>query len=98
MRLRSLFALAALATALGVRAEGPTSAAWRPFDLGAHHRAVSTKSAAAQKAFDQGLVWSFAFNHDESERAFREAARVDPGLAMAWWGIALVNGPHINNI
>ena len=25
------------------------------------------------------------------------SARQDPGLAMAWWGIALVNGPHINN-
>ncbi|MBK9064495.1 MAG: hypothetical protein IPL89_15085 [Acidobacteria bacterium] len=97
MRLHSLFTLAALAAALGARAEEPAAAAWRPFDLGAHQRAVSTKSAAAQKAFDQGLVWSFAFNHDESERAFREAARVDPGLAMAWWGIALVNGPHINN-
>jgi len=98
MRLRSLFALAALAAAFGAQADEPAAPVWKPFDLGSHRRAVSTKSAAAQKAFDQGLVWSFAFNHDESERAFREAARVDPGLAMAWWGIALVNGPHINNI
>ena len=71
--------------------------AWRPFNLGTHHRAVSTKSAAAQAAFDQGLMWSFAFNHDEAMRAFDEAARQDPDLAMAWWGMALVNGPHINN-
>lgn len=71
--------------------------AWRPFDLGRHHRPVSTRSAAAQKAFDQGLIWSYAFNHGDAERAFREAARQDPGLAMAWWGVALVNGPHINN-
>jgi tetratricopeptide (TPR) repeat protein len=71
--------------------------AWKPFDLGTHHRAVSTKSPAAQLAFDQGLMWSFAFNHDEAMRAFGEAAKQDPNLAMAWWGIALVNGPHINN-
>lgn len=81
-----------------ISAAGPEGEAWRPFELGSHGRPVSTKSAAAQKAFDQGLIWSFAFNHDEAERAFREAVRVDPGLAMAWWGIALVNGPHINNI
>lgn len=78
-------------------AERAAASGWRPFDLGRHSRVVSTKSAAAQKAFDQGLVWSFAFNHDEAVRAFSEAARLDPGLAMAHWGIALVNGPHINN-
>jgi len=53
--------------------------------------------AEAQKAFDQGLIWAFSFNHDEAERAFAEARRLDPNLAMASWGIALVNGPHINN-
>jgi tetratricopeptide (TPR) repeat protein len=77
--------------------EDPAAASWRPFDLGPYTRPVSTRSAEAQRAFDQGLVWSYAFNHDEAERAFAEAARLDPGLAMAHWGIALVNGPHINN-
>ncbi|MHB8797720.1 MAG: hypothetical protein ACYDBY_04575 [Thermoanaerobaculia bacterium] len=71
--------------------------AWRPFELGSYTRPVSTRVAQAQRAFDQGLVWAFAFNHDEAERAFAEAARRDGTLAMAWWGIALVNGPHINN-
>lgn len=75
----------------------PAPAAWEPFDLGPHHRPVSTASPAAQFAFDQGLVWAYAFNHDEAQRAFAEAARQDPGLAMAHWGVALVNGPHINN-
>jgi tetratricopeptide (TPR) repeat protein len=67
------------------------------FDLGSHTRPVSTTNPEAQKAFDQGLVWSFSFNHGDAEKAFREAARLDDGLAMAWWGVALVNGPHINN-
>lgn len=70
---------------------------WRPFELGSYSRPVSTGVSEAQKAFDQGLVWAFAFNHEEAERAFAEAARRDPSLAMAWWGVALVNGPHINN-
>lgn len=82
---------------LGEEKKPPSAGGWRPFDLGTHHRAVSTKSKEAQQAFDQGLIWAFAFNHDEAERAFREAARRDPKLAIAWWGISLVNGPHINN-
>ncbi len=75
----------------------PDAAPWRPFDLGSYHRTITTASPAAQLAFDQGLIWAYAFNHDESQRAFEEAARLDPRCAMAYWGIALVNGPHINN-
>jgi len=66
-------------------------------NLGRHHRAVSTKSPEAQRWFDQGLVLVFAFNHDEAIRSFGEATRLDPSFAMAWWGIALANGPHINH-
>src|SRR5215211_3867102 len=82
------------ALAAGGQAPAPPYAV---FALGRHHRAVSTTNADAQNAFDQGLVWSFSFNHGDAERAFREAARLDETLAVAWWGIALVNGPHINN-
>ena len=83
--------------AVPIPEDHPASPGWRPFDLGSYSRPVSTRSPDAQRAFDQGLVWAYAFNHDEAERAFAEAARLDPGLAMAHWGIALVNGPHINN-
>ena len=44
----------------------------------------------------QGLNLAYAFNHAEARRAFREAARLDPNLAMAYWGQALVLGPNIN--
>lgn len=64
--------------------------------MGNHHRKVTTTSDLAQKYFDQGLNWSFAFNHDEAIRSFEQAARFDPHCAMAWWGVALANGPHIN--
>ena len=64
--------------------------------LGSHHREVTTSSPLAQKYFDQGLTWAFAFNHDEAIRSFQKAAQLDPDCAMAWWGVALCNGPHIN--
>src|SRR5262245_25292524 len=65
-------------------------------DLGDHRHPVTTKSATAQRYFDQGLRLVYAFNHDEAIRAFREAARLDPGCAMAWWGIAFASGPNYN--
>ena len=61
-----------------------------------HNFPVTTNSKEAQKFFNQGLFFTFAFNHAEAERAFREAARLDPSCAMAHWGIALSLGPNIN--
>lgn len=65
--------------------------------MGSHARRIQTVSAQAQRFFNQGLVWAYAFNHDEAIRSFEAAADLDPDCAMAWWGIALCNGPHINN-
>ena len=65
-------------------------------NLGTHTFPVSTKNAQAQLFINQGLNLSYAFNHAEAGRAFREAARLDPKLAMAYWGQALVLGPNIN--
>ena len=57
---------------------------------------VSTGSAESQYFFDQGLRLTYAFNHSEALRSFKEAARLDANNAMAWWGQALVLGPNIN--
>ena len=65
--------------------------------LGSHGRLVTTASPEAQRYFNQGLCFLYAFNHDEAIRSFRAAAELDPSCAMAWWGIAVANGPHINN-
>jgi len=65
--------------------------------LGGRGRKVTTSSPEAQRYFDQGLGFLFAFNHDEALRAFHRAAELDPTCAMAFWGIAYANGPHINN-
>ncbi len=64
--------------------------------LGNHKFPVSTKNAQAQLFMNQGLNLSYAFNHAEAGRAYREAARLDPNLAMALWGEALALGPNIN--
>jgi tetratricopeptide (TPR) repeat protein len=60
------------------------------------HRAVTTQVTAAQAAFDRGLTLVYAYQPDEAEQAFRQAARLDPGCAMAFWGVALALGPNIN--
>ncbi len=63
---------------------------------GSHARPVTTRSTEAQRYFDQGLAFLYAFNHDEAIRSFQAATRLDPACAMAWWGIATAAGPHIN--
>ncbi len=65
--------------------------------LGNFHRAVTTVSPDAQDYFNQGLCFLYAFNHDEAIRSFGMVIRHDPSCAMALWGMALANGPHINN-
>jgi len=65
-------------------------------NLGSHTFPVSARNRDAQTFMNQGLNLAYAFNHAEARRAFREAARLDPELAMAYWGQALVLGPNIN--
>src|SRR5712671_328336 len=65
-------------------------------DLGNYHYAITTRSPEAQKYFDQGMTLSYAFNHAEAIRAFRQATALDPGCAMCYWGIAFAFGPNIN--
>jgi tetratricopeptide (TPR) repeat protein len=65
-------------------------------NLGSYHHAISTSSPDAQKYFDQGLTLSYAFNHAEAIRAFRQAATLDPSCAMCYWGVAFALGPNIN--
>lgn len=64
--------------------------------LGEHRHPITTRVERAQTFFDQGLKLTYGFNHQEALRAFKEAARLDPDCAMAYWGWALVLGPNIN--
>jgi tetratricopeptide (TPR) repeat protein len=65
--------------------------------LGDLHHPVSTRNPEAQKFFDQGLRFIYAFNHDEAARSFQHATELDPKLAMAWWGVAEAVGPNYND-
>jgi tetratricopeptide (TPR) repeat protein len=65
-------------------------------NVGKHTFPVTTTSEQAQRFMNQGLNLAYGFNHAEAGRAFAEAARLDPDLAMAYWGQAFVLGPNIN--
>lgn len=60
------------------------------------HHPVATRQALAQQYFDQGLTFLYAFNHDAAYWSFLKASEVDPDMAMAYWGMALVIGSNIN--
>ncbi|MEN8690539.1 MAG: hypothetical protein AB1Z20_10580 [Desulfobacterales bacterium] len=76
------------------KAEGPIAPKLE--GLGDHHFPVTTQNPDSQQFFDQGLRLTYAFNHSEALRAFKQAVMHDPGNAMAFWGWALVLGPNLN--
>src|SRR5689334_19149962 len=50
---------------------------------------ANSGAAAAQPAFLRGLALLHNFQYPEAADAFREAQRLDPGFAMAYWGEAM---------
>jgi tetratricopeptide (TPR) repeat protein len=60
------------------------------------HMAVSTNVPQAQAAIDRGLFFYYAYNGEASAHAFAQAAALDAHLAMAYWGVALAEGPDLN--
>jgi len=93
----SVMALVSLSGALF--AQAPTQTRTPLYEgLGTLSRTITTSSPRAQAYFNQGLAFLYAFNHDEAIRAFKQAADLDPTCAMAYWGVALASGPHINNM
>ncbi|MDJ0609348.1 MAG: tetratricopeptide repeat protein [Kiloniellales bacterium] len=66
------------------------------YDLGTYSRKVSTSSNNAQLWFDRGLVWTYAYNHEEAIACFEKALEADADCAMAHWGIAYAIGPNYN--
>lgn len=66
--------------------------------LGNSHHDIHSSNATAQRYFNQGLDYLWAFNHDEARRSFQKAAELDPTAAMPLWGVALAVGPNYNDI
>src|ERR1051325_11813231 len=50
---------------------------------------ITTTSAEAQAFFSRGISQLYAFWFGEAERSFMQAAAIDPGAGMAYWGIAM---------
>lgn len=86
----SLLALAACHSKSAVEAPGTG------LRLGSVHRAIRTKSPAAQAAFDRGLASLYGFNYDEARFQFAIAMRADASCAMCAWGYAMASGANIN--
>jgi tetratricopeptide (TPR) repeat protein len=91
------FAIAVSPCAATAQGAPPSQTVPRYEGLGGFSRKV-TASPEAQVYFDQGLSFLYAFNHDEAIRSFQHAAELDPQSPMPLWGVALANGPHINNM
>jgi tetratricopeptide (TPR) repeat protein len=66
------------------------------FDLGSYSRDVKTEIVAAQVWFNRGLIWCYAFNHEEAVECFERAMAADRDCAMAYWGLAFAIGPNYN--
>ena len=98
MKLASISVHALLICSALAVADYSPGAAEEPFfeGLGSYSRKVTTKSAKAQRYFDQGLAFLHGFNHGAAIRSFEQAIALDPECAMAHWAISLASGPHIN--
>jgi tetratricopeptide (TPR) repeat protein len=66
------------------------------FDLGTYTRPVTTHSDRAREWVRRGLLWTYAFNHEEAVTCFQEAVQADPHCALAYWGLAYALGPNYN--
>ncbi|RYP51330.1 hypothetical protein DL768_003334 [Monosporascus sp. mg162] len=66
------------------------------YNLGTYQRAINAPSEEARVWCTRGLIWSYAFNHEESEKCFRRALAFDGNCTFAHWGVAYALGPNYN--
>ncbi len=103
MKLRAFFLILLLVSLAysqhehGTNDAPPRRVVWLDSGLGSVDHPVSTKNTEAQKYFNQGLAYLYAFNHDEGVASFQRAAELDPTLAMAYWGMSLGQGANYND-
>jgi tetratricopeptide (TPR) repeat protein len=64
--------------------------------LGTTGRKVTAANPEAEQYVVQGIRFLYGFSHGAAIRSFEQAAKLDPTCAMAYWGIAMANGPHVN--
>ena len=95
---KTLLVIAAVALCAACSRQTEPAAPKTPLydNLGKLHHEVTTSSPDAQRYFDQGLTLSYAFNHAEAIRSFKQALAIDPDCSMCYWGVAFALGPNIN--
>lgn len=71
--------------------EGPRQAARLIDGLAKIEFATSAKSDETQAFFEQGVAQLHGFWYLEAERSFRQAAKLEPDLAIAYWGMAMAS-------
>src|SRR5580693_397391 len=74
--------------------DGPRHTAHLMPGMGKVHFPVTSKKPEVQAFIDQGVGQLHSFYYFESERSFRQAAKIDPTCALAYWGMEMSN---INN-
>ena len=74
--------------------DGPRRAATLLPGMGTFAFPVTTSRPEAQAFVNQGVGQLHSFYYFEAERSFRQAAKIDPGCAMSYWGMAMAN---VNN-
>src|SRR5688572_33285738 len=52
---------------------------------------------AAQPAFKRGVLLLHSFEYEDAAAAFREAQRLDPSFALAFWGEAMTHNHPVWN-
>ena len=63
-------------------------------DMSNHHRHHHLH--VIQLWLSRGLVWYYAFNHEEAISCFQKALDIDKDCVMAYYGISLCHGPNYN--
>ena len=92
---RAFFVRAASAYAQEVEADGESHSGLRT-PVASIAYAVSSSKPETQAWFNQGLAFTYGFNHQEAIFAFQRAQEIDPECAMCYWGEAFAHGPNIN--
>ncbi|MFO1396016.1 MAG: hypothetical protein U1F48_03040 [Burkholderiales bacterium] len=82
----------------GLHAPDAHAAATAPLLEGVtpYHPQAGTRSAQAQRYFEQGMTLAWGFNPAEAARSFAAATTLDPQCAACWWALAWAQGPTIN--
>ena len=91
--MRQILFLLPLVTVLAQTSEKPVALY---SGLGPWKHPIATRSAEAQRYFDQGFSLVYGFNRYEGLRSFQKAAQLDPDAPMVYWGIASAWAPYIN--